>query len=348
MTSPFWRRFALVCMTVGSLRTTGLGEAPKQINASRVIRFAEHALIGRPPVVTAVGITPDAKTLVTAGDDDIVRLFSLSDGQLQAELKGHTDWIRSLAIGPNGQTLYTAGDDHRIRRWNLATGQALADVDRLDHAIYAIALSADGTLLAAVGFDRELRVYETASGKLRHRLICPARDVRAVAFSPDGKQIAAGGRSGAIGVWQTADGSAIRQIDAHRQRIRSLAYSPDATQLMSAAEDGFVRCFDAQTGQRTVELACKPAKVMAALFLSTDSIATAGSDNRILIWDVKTREPVLELAGHTGSIAALACDRSGQVLVSGSYDTTAQVFHLTSPTSGENTTRRDDDDAARR
>lgn len=342
MVSPFWRRFAVVCMTVASLRTTGWSESPAQIAASRVIRVAEHAIVGRPPVVTAVGLTPDGKLLVTAGDDHVVRLFSMSDGKLAAELKGHSDWIRSLAIGPDSQSLYTAGDDRRIRRWNLAAGQPLADVDQLNHAVFALALNRDGSLLAAVGFDQELRVYETATGRLRQRLICPARDVRAVAFSPDGNQIAAGGRSGAIGVWQVADGAPVRQIAAHRQRIRSLAYSPDATQLLSASEDGYVRCWDAQMGEQTSELVCKPAKVMAALFLSADSIATAGSDNRVLVWDLKTREPILFLAGHTGSVAALACDRNGQILVSGSYDTTAQTFELTKAIHGEaQTTQRE-------
>jgi WD40 repeat protein len=166
--------------------------------------------------------------------------------------------------------------------------------------------------------------------------------VRAVTFSPDGKQIAAGGRSGAIGIWQTADGEPVRQIAAHRLRIRSLGYSPDGSKLMSAGEDGFVRCWNAITGEQEVELVCKPAKVMAALFVNSDTLATAGSDNRILFWDTKSREPVLSLGAHTGSIAALACDPSGQVLVSGSYDTTAQIFELTRPIAGDaKTTQRD-------
>jgi WD40 repeat protein len=193
-----------------------------------------------------------------------------------------------------------------------------------------------------------LRIYETASGKLKHRLVCPARDVRAVAFSPDGKQVAAGGRSGTIGIWTTKDGAPVRQIAAHRNRIRSLAFSPDATQLMSAGEDGFVRCWDGETGEKKAELACKPAKVMAALFLSADSVATAGSDNKILVWDIRTREPVLSLGGHTGSIAALACDRAAQVLVSGSYDTTAQIFELTKAIGGDAKTTRRDEGSTRR
>jgi WD40 repeat protein len=35
-----------------------------------------------------------------------------------------------------------------------------------------------------------------------------------------------------------------------------------------------------------------------------------------------------QLEGHTGTVAALACDSSGCVLVSGSYDTTVRVWQL--------------------
>jgi WD40 repeat protein len=34
------------------------------------------------------------------------------------------------------------------------------------------------------------------------------------------------------------------------------------------------------------------------------------------------------LEGHTGTVAALACDATGRVLVSGSYDTTIRIWNL--------------------
>ena len=77
-----------------------------------------------------------------------------------------------------------------------------------------------------------------------------------------------------------------------------------------------------------MSLAARPAKVYAAVFLDNQSLATGGSDNRIHIWDLDSRIVTKELVGHTGSVAALACDRTGTMLVSGSYDTTLRVWDL--------------------
>ena len=137
--------------------------APPEATATHVIRFAESAIIGRPPVITAVAITPDSKHLVTAGDDHTIRLFALATGQFQTELKGHTDWVRSIAISPDGSTLYSAGDDRTIRRWHLPDGQPISELDRLGHTIDVIALSHDGKHLAAAGFADELRIYDTTT-----------------------------------------------------------------------------------------------------------------------------------------------------------------------------------------
>jgi WD40 repeat protein len=68
--------------------------------------------------------------------------------------------------------------------------------------------------------------------------------------------------------------------------------------------------------------------VYAAVFLNDMTLAVGGSDNRIYVWDLATRAVTKELVGHTGSVAALACDQSGTTLVSGSYDTTLRVWKL--------------------
>jgi WD40 repeat protein len=68
--------------------------------------------------------------------------------------------------------------------------------------------------------------------------------------------------------------------------------------------------------------------VFAAVFLNDQTLATAGSDDRIRIWDLATRTVTKELVGHTGSVASLACDGTGTLLVSGSYDTTLRIWNL--------------------
>ena len=53
-----------------------------------------------------------------------------------------------------------------------------------------------------------------------------------------------------------------------------------------------------------------------------------GSNNEFSIWDVDSQKPTSQLVGHTGTVAALACDSTGNVLVSGSYDTTLCIWNL--------------------
>ena len=76
-------------------------------------------------------------------------------------------------------------------------------------------------------------------------------------------------------------------------------------------------------------LSTRPAKNYALVFLDNNRLATGGTDNRIRIWDLNSRQVVMHLTGHTGTVAALACDARGSTLVSGSYDTTIRIWDLT-------------------
>ena len=69
-------------------------------------------------VVTAVAISADGRWLAAGGDDHLVRIWNLADGELAGELKSHADWIRSIAFDPAGGHLASAGDDHAVLVWD--------------------------------------------------------------------------------------------------------------------------------------------------------------------------------------------------------------------------------------
>ena len=288
---------------------------------SRVLHLEPVADLKCPPVVSAVAVHPEGKTLAIAGDDHAIRVFDLGAGQFVHRLVGHADWVRALAFSPNGQILASAGNDGRIAFWDLASG-AKRNEARMPHAVTAVVFSQDGEKLAAVGFGDQLQVLDAASGQALSAWNCPCRDMRALAYCSTRRAWAGGGRNGIVRMWG-ADGQVLQEYAAHRRRIWGLAFSPDGRYLASCAEDGKTRV-SRLDGQDDFVLESPGSKVMSLTFCGPDQLATGGSDNLIRIWDLNGRTEITQLAGHTGSVVALAY--SGNVLVSAGFDTTVRVW----------------------
>jgi WD40 repeat protein len=140
--------------------------------------------------------------------------------------------------------------------------------------------------------------------------------------------MAAAGRNGKIRVWNVADGAGQHDIETGGRRVRALAFSPDGSRIAAAGNSPTIDIFDVATGKPIMSLSTRPAKVYSLAFMDSQHLATGGTDDRITLWDLDSKQADAQLVGHTGTVAALACDSTGRILVSGSYDTTLRVWNL--------------------
>ena len=76
----------------------------------------------------ALAISPDAKKLATAGDDNAVQLWDLGTGKPATKLSAHTDWVLALTFSGDGKILASGGYDGMVRLWDVATGKKLLDI----------------------------------------------------------------------------------------------------------------------------------------------------------------------------------------------------------------------------
>ena len=79
-------------------------------------------------MITALAVVPGGGQVATAGDDHVVRIWSMAEGTVLHTLKWHNDWVRTLAFSPDGAVLASAGDDRQIILWQIATGKRLAQL----------------------------------------------------------------------------------------------------------------------------------------------------------------------------------------------------------------------------
>jgi WD40 repeat protein len=70
--------------------------------------------------------SPDGQRIVTASNDDTAGVWS-AEGQLLAELKGHTDAVLQATFSADGQRILTASGDKTARVCRLMTLSDIAN-----------------------------------------------------------------------------------------------------------------------------------------------------------------------------------------------------------------------------
>jgi WD40 repeat protein len=300
----------------------------------------------RPAVVTGVAVTPDGKTVAAATDNHEVTVYDTSTGALVSRLGKHGDWVRSACVSPDATLFATGANDRTLSVWDIHSGQRLLELPACEGAVNAVAFHPNGQQVAVVGFTSRLQIVNTSSGRITQQLDCACSDPCTVAFSADGTRMAAAGRTGHVRVWNVTTGTHERDITAVGRRIRAIAFSPDGKRIAAAGNSATINIFDVASGQPVMTLDVRPAKEFSLLFLDNRRLASGGTDNLVRIWDLDSRVVTAELVGHTGTVAALARDATGNIVVSGSYDTTLRVWNLAEP-SAPATARREASAAGR-
>jgi pleiotropic regulator 1 len=65
-----------------------------------------------------------------------------------------------------------------------------------------------------------------------------------------------------------------------------------------------------------------------SLHPTVDVLVTAGRDAVARVWDIRTRENVHVLSGHTGTVADVKCQEADPQVITASMDSTVRLWDL--------------------
>ncbi len=225
--SPDGKRFAVRTdeaeKIVGVLETAS-GKPVAMLNG--------HAL----PVLDTA-FSPDGKTLATASQDRVIKLWDTTTWRERTSLIGHTDKVWGVSFSADGSKLATASLDDTVRVWDAMSGKELMILRGHRAWVRTVKFSPDGKLLASGSWDFTIKLWDVATGREARTLTGHANSVYAVAFSPDGRRLASGGDDQTIRIWDVATGKQLTALHGHTGKIRQVFFTPDGKTLISSTDN---------------------------------------------------------------------------------------------------------------
>jgi WD40 repeat protein len=295
-------------------------------------------LNGHDDIVTSLAFSLNGKVLISGSPDGTVKIWDglwgsrPGDGTTSqapatlgfttsaTSLASKNAAVRSVAFSPDGKRCAAGGDIKDPKQWVLGSDTfPIATLKGHKLGVLSLAVSRDRTLLASASQDSTIKLWDvgteseivaavssqTATSKDQTSTQLHKDGVTSVAFAPDGKSLASGSYDDTLRVWQVPARPYTGSLDnpvifqARQARVSAVAY------------------------------------VVSADALDGRTLASAGDDNTIKLWDTPTgRVKGAPLKGHTSYVTSLALSPDGNTLASGSWDKTIRLWDVQRPEPG--------------
>ena len=273
--------------------------------------------------------TSDSQTLISAGMDNVIKLWSVPGWEPVRTLVGHANSVNSIALAPNGRVLASGSTDATVKLWAFPDGQVLHTLQDRKKVVAAVRISPDGRWIAAGSYGGRARVW-TLGGEDVVAIPASRKNLSALVFSPDGRTLATAGLGDEIGLWALPSGERMGALAGHQVAVTSLASIHGGRTLVSMGHERSIKFWDTGTWQETQTLLLDAPSVRGMAFSHDERLLAVSTEHEIQLLSVDSGTLQAALSVSPKSVSALAFSPDGRWLAAGAADRKIRVWDLVS------------------
>ncbi len=283
-----------------------------------------------------VAISPDGQKVVSTSWDSGIQVWSL-EGLLLKTIDAttepthyHKDIITDVAMSPTDRQFVTVSWDKSVKLWNLDTGEFVRDMASIHtDGLNAVVYSRDGNSVFSAGKDGILAQFATQDGHLIRTFAQLSTAMWSLTTTQN--EIIAGGLDNFVRRWSIDSG----QLTADPMKfdhllIGSLSATPDGKIFLAATNKPFLQVWGESKNSSIMRSlrGHEMGSSVRALLIDAEGerLFTAGSDKKIIAWDLNTEEPLWKSQDQLDTIYDLKLNLKGDRLYAASRDGRLRVY----------------------
>ena len=279
-----------------------------------------------PTGVSSVALSVDGTKVAYAGADGQIKFVNAVDFKELSKVAPQTGGVTSLSFNPNAQILAAGGKDETLRIHSLTTGLPLAMQGAHRGGTNAAIFHPNGATIVTVGTDGLLKTWQLPPAPTKP-LPASATPIQASYLSADGNTLFAVSEDKIVRQIAIQTGAEAKAYPAAPANVKAITANAPATFVAAGMVDGTWQLWSADGKVATKTPGHVGAVNAIAMHPLTPTLATAGADGLVRIWNVPS-QPSRAMTHPDGVLVAVPT-ADGKKLYTGGADKLLRVWDAT-------------------
>lgn len=290
-----------------------------------------------PAGVNSALFNRDYNYVVTACKDGIARVWNANNGNLEMELKGHTQELTWACFSPDDKYIATSSQDSTAKIWARVSGELLFTLDGFERKVNSINFRNDSKKIITASHDGTIMIWDVATGRQDKIVEQSVTPMYFAEYSPFDDYIVTAGNQKDVNIWNTISwekaGSFInKDINGFGYNIHA-KFSQDGNKIVASSQLGGAMVWDFVNDQKIcqvehVDTSGNQKAIFHAVFDPTgDTLLTSGFDQKVIMWDANTGDSIVTFVEHLSSVKTAFFNFDGMRVLTSSWDSTAKIWN---------------------
>ena len=171
-------------------------------------------------------MTPDGLKVISASDDNTLKLWNLVTGEELLTLRGHNNRVNGVCVTPDGLKVISASDDKTLE---------VSDLDVKKEQKF-MTLPKRLTQILGLVNTKEPLILRGHNNR-----------VNGVCVTPDGLKAVSASDDNTLKLWNLVTGEELLTFRGHNDSVNGVSLTPDGLKAVSASDDKTLKLWDLKT-----------------------------------------------------------------------------------------------------